>query len=196
MLSIVTPPSTPLLDTAAAKLHLRVDHDDEDAYIDALVAAATGHLDGPQGILGRCLITQTLMALFDCFPDGRAPLRLSCPPLQTVSQIRYRDTAGDWQTMPASDYRAITSMSRRGFVEPAVGTQWPTGLADGTGNVEITYTAGYGSSAADAPAEIIHAVRLLLGHFYENREQVITGTIATEVPFAVKALVAPFEVHF
>mgnify|MGYP000847681045 CR=1 FL=1 len=42
----------PLLE---AKLHLRVDHDDEDLMIDSYIRAASARLDGPDGYLGRCL---------------------------------------------------------------------------------------------------------------------------------------------
>ncbi len=39
---------------AAIKTHLRVDHDDENELINVLIAAATDHLDGYGGILGKC----------------------------------------------------------------------------------------------------------------------------------------------
>jgi Phage gp6-like head-tail connector protein len=41
------------------------------------------------------------------------------------------------------------------------------------------------------PASLDHAVLLLVGHWYANREAVITGTIASTVPMAFDALVAP-----
>ena len=42
-----------------AKAHLKVDHDDEDALIGSLIAAAVGYLDGWRGILGRAIMPQT-----------------------------------------------------------------------------------------------------------------------------------------
>lgn len=53
------PPAETPVSLADAKVHLRVDHGDDDTYIGAIVAAATEHLDGWNGILGRCLVTQT-----------------------------------------------------------------------------------------------------------------------------------------
>lgn len=38
------------------------------------------------------------------------------------------------------------------------------------------------------PASILHAMKLLIGHFYENREETIVGTVISKVPMAVEAL--------
>ena len=59
MLRLVTAATEPILTLEEAKLHLRVDHDDDDDLIEALVAAVTARLDGRDGILGRCLRAQT-----------------------------------------------------------------------------------------------------------------------------------------
>ncbi|MFP5432845.1 MAG: head-tail connector protein [Alphaproteobacteria bacterium] len=37
------------------------------------------------------------------------------------------------------------------------------------------------------------AILLLVGHWYANREAVVTGTIATQLPMAVDALLAPLR---
>lgn len=55
---------------------------------------------------------------------------------------------------------------------------------------KVIYQAGY-AGAGDvwaAPADIQQAVLLLTGHWYENRESVIVGTNAIEVPLAARAL--------
>lgn len=40
---------------------------------------------------------------------------------------------------------------------------------------------------------LVAAVLLWGGHFYQNREAVVTGTISTIIPFAVDALLAPYR---
>jgi hypothetical protein len=41
----------------------------------------------------------------------------------------------------------------------------------------------------------LQAIRILAGHFYENRQAVLVGTIATELPIGVHALLAPYRVY-
>lgn len=44
--------------------------------------------------------------------------------------------------------------------------------------------------------DAIHAAMLLLiGHWYANRESVVVGLTASELPMAVKALISPYS-HF
>lgn len=43
--------------------------------------------------------------------------------------------------------------------------------------------------------DITTAILLLIGHWYANRESVVIGTIVSEVPMAVEALLAPYR-HF
>ena len=55
--TVVPSVDDPLLTTAEAKAHCRVDTSDDDTLIASLVKAATAHLDGWSGILGRCLVS-------------------------------------------------------------------------------------------------------------------------------------------
>jgi hypothetical protein len=57
--TLVTGPVSAPIDLAAAKLHCRVDHGEDDMLIRALIDAAVGHLDGWTGVLGRCMMPQT-----------------------------------------------------------------------------------------------------------------------------------------
>lgn len=40
---------------------------------------------------------------------------------------------------------------------------------------------------------ILAAVRMLVGHFFENREDVVTGTIATQLPMSSRDLLRPYR---
>ncbi|MCX0499734.1 head-tail connector protein [Erwinia billingiae] len=43
--------------------------------------------------------------------------------------------------------------------------------------------------------DIRSAMLLLIGHWYSNREAVVIGQTATEVPFAVEALLQPHKIY-
>mgnify|MGYP000197396570 CR=1 FL=1 len=48
-------------------------------------------------------------------------------------------------------------------------------------------------SYATVPAPLKEAVRQLAAHFYENREAALVGVTASELPFGVIDLVAPYR---
>ena len=58
--------------------------------------------------------------------------------------------------------------------------------------MRVRFRAGY-TDAALVPPTLIAAAKLVLGHLYLNREQAVTGTIATELPAGVAALCAPYR---
>ncbi|RTR01943.1 head-tail connector protein [Halomonas nitroreducens] len=41
--------------------------------------------------------------------------------------------------------------------------------------------------------DLTTAMLLLVGHWYENRESVVLGTIASDLPMAVDALIGPYK---
>jgi len=192
----VTPPAALPLTRAEAKGHLRLDGDEDDPLVDALIAAAAGHLDGPAGILGRALMTQTWDVQYDGFPARAGePLRLPLPPLQQVTSVAYVDGDGAAQTWAAPNWRIAAGGGQPAALLPAWGQSWPA-TRDRVRSVTVRMVAGYGSAASDIPAPLRQAMLLLLGHWYENRETVTIGTIATETPWAAEALLAPWRARW
>lgn len=182
-------PAETLLSVADAKTHLRVEGSDEDGYVTGLVAAAEAYLDGFSGVLGRALVTQTWRRSFDQWPDGDV-LRLPLGPLQSVSSITYYDTAGSSQTWASSNYHAVSDA-----IGPCIvlddAASWPN-LDDRPDAVTVTWVCGYGAASA-IPAPIVHAAKLMIGHWHANRETVNVGNISSELPFTVAALLTPFR---
>jgi uncharacterized phiE125 gp8 family phage protein len=56
--------------------------------------------------------------------------------------------------------------------------------------VEVIYSAGYGASSTNVPKAIKQAMYLIIGHLYENREQV--GDIRYELPFGCNFLLSTY----
>jgi uncharacterized phiE125 gp8 family phage protein len=182
---VAAPQETPIT-LAEAKVNLRVDGSDEDGLIEGLIAAAVSHLDGWSGILGRCLVTQTWRMTFDQFaPCLRLPM-----PAASISTIYSVDDAGTVSAVSDSNYQ-LREDALGSYVRFDAAFSFSGDLAQSAG-VSVEFVAGYGAAAA-VPAALKHAMHLLIGHWYANREAVNVGNITTELPLGAKALLAPFS---
>lgn len=158
----------------------------EDSLIEVLITAARQHLDGRDGWLSRCLITQTWELVLDRFPLNE--IRLPLAPVQDVDSIKYDDVNGAEQTVSPSDY-VVDTVSEPGWVVPVSGVVWPTTM-DTINAVRVRFTAGYGDTADDVPEPIKWAIRLIVAHLYQNREPMNFENSAVET------LLKPFQVGF
>lgn len=191
-LVIVTPPESDPITLEQAKAHLRVDFDDEDDNIAAMVRAAT------IAIANRCdrtLMPTTYDLYLDAWPTGDG-IELSRPPLISVDSVNYTDpethTEVEW---PSSNYE-VDAAGLKGWVVPGTGG-WPTTF-DVINSVRIQYTAGYpltGDSPAlpTVPEPIIMAIKLTLSDLYENRGSFVVGTIVAPIPQAVFYLLLDYQ---
>lgn len=182
----VTPPAAPLVTLEEAKAQCRVDDGEEDGLIQRLIATATAHLDGWSGILGRCLVNQEWRQGLSGWPSGGG-VYLPFPDV-SAAQVAYLDEAGEEQPLDAG--RVQLAEDTRGAYLRFTGSL-PAVSREQAAPVQVTFTAGYGPAAEDVPEGIRHAALLLIGHWHEARQAVVTGTIATEMPLAVKDLLAP-----
>ncbi|RKF23373.1 phage gp6-like head-tail connector protein [Altericroceibacterium spongiae] len=173
----------PVITLAEAKEHLRVDSDDEDALITGMVAAATAHISGPDGYLNRVIGVQMLQTYLARFPGSA--FRLPYGPVRTITSVEYRN--GEvWQAIDQTDYELNGNI-----LEPVPGVSWPSFSLTRREHVRVLYEAGYET----APFPVKAAIFLMVGDLYANRETVVTGTIASEVPMptAVKTLLEPYR---
>jgi uncharacterized phiE125 gp8 family phage protein len=168
-LKVVTPPAVEPVSLAEAKAHLRLDTDFDDAYVSALITAARERIEL---FLRRALITQTLEYTLDGFPAGE--IDLPRPPLQSVEWIKYVDTAGILQTLPAEDYVVDLSSNEIARVALAWNCFWPL-TRPSINAVVIRFAAGYGDSVEDVPQAIRHGILIEIANLYENREDIVLG---------------------
>lgn len=153
-----------------AKDHLRVTHSDEDDEIAAFLTAAQQFVERHTS---RNLVLATFYLFRDRFPAGRQPQLLPLGQLADVIEITYLDSSGATVTVNEaaidSGYR-VNTHQEPGSIQPNWGEIWPSQRID-TGSVRYKFTAGAATAAA-ADETAVEAVRLMLGHFYENREEV------------------------
>jgi len=180
----VTPPAEHPIDLDDARVQCQIDADitDEDDLIDSYIAAATSFCES---YTGRPLITQEKK-----FIGGFCPQIELTPNLLSVESITYTDVDGDEQTLPTSSYY-IDTASVVGRVIPL--DAWPQVQANHPQPVTVNFTCGYGDADA-VPDNIKQCMRLLVGHFYRNREPIIVGASATTLDFSVDALLNPSRV--
>ncbi|MBI9042921.1 MAG: phage head-tail connector protein [Anaerolineaceae bacterium] len=184
-LSLVTGASAEPITTAEAKLHLRVDHNTEDDYIDSLVKLARRHVE----LIGNlALITQTWDLMMDAWPGRVFPMPLY--PLASVVSIKWKDQDGSETTIDSSNY-VVDTASRPGRVALVSDYSWPGDSLYPIGAIAMRFTTGFGL-AVDVPEKYKHAMLLLIAHYYENREAVHAGVGANVqmLPMGVTSLLA------
>jgi uncharacterized phiE125 gp8 family phage protein len=137
----------------------------------------------------RKLITQTWKQYEDGFPCAR-DFEVYLPPCQSVSSITYVDTNGSTQTLSTDIYQASVT-GERARISLKDGQSWPT-TARQLDTVCITFVTGYGTSRASVPAPLRQGMLMLIGHLYNVREDVVIGTITSEVPKASEYLWSPY----
>lgn len=196
-LSLVTGPALDIVSVAEARKHCRVEVADDDGLISGYILAARRHCELHTG---RSLIDQT----YDLTIDNDWPFatqwqvgvqRIVIPivPLVSVTSINYLDVDGNSQLLAANQYQVVTrSEAARGWIEPAYGVTWPS-VRCVSEAITVRFVAGYGTQPGTHPNVDVfrQAMLLLIGNWYENREHVVVGTIATELPMGVANLLQP-----
>ena len=95
--------------------------------------------------------------------------------------------------MDTDDY-ILDDVSKPARIGLAVNATLPT-LADRINAVEVKYTVGYGTASTDVPEGIRTAIILTASNWYENRQSVITGRTATELPLSSQYLLDQYKIQ-
>ncbi len=138
----------------------------DSTLIQSYIKAAREYCEGFQN---RAYINRTYEWWLDCFPSGNK-IVLPMPPLIAVSSLKYYSTA-DVETSDTTltDYYQDVK-NEPGALCLNYGEVWPTTTLRPTNGVCVTYTAGYGATAASTPEAVRNAMRLLIGDYYAFRE--------------------------
>jgi uncharacterized phiE125 gp8 family phage protein len=170
---------------AELRTHLREPDHAEDAFLNTLISAA---VEWCEGYTWSKLCSQTWDEYFDGFAS---PLPLWYSPVSAITSVTYTDTDGDAQTLAATVYE-LGNDNGKGTCRLKYDQTWPStrGHAD---VVTVKYVTGYGAASA-VPTPIKHAIKLLCGHLFENREQTIEsiGLGIKGIPFGIFSLLAPY----
>jgi uncharacterized phiE125 gp8 family phage protein len=175
-------PAVEPVSVVAAREHLRVDTDAEDALIGQLVRAARAAVEAAAG---RALIEQSWRLRVDRWPAGRL-VRLPVSPLLAVDRVAVMTAGGVEADLPPSAYAA------EGAADPPTvlaAPQAPDPAVPRAGIV-IDWRAGYASAPEGVSEPLRLAVLRLIARWFENRGD-LPGAEAAGPD--ILALVAPFR---
>lgn len=176
---VITGPQYEPVTLAEARLWCRVDDDDtsQDAVLMLLIGAMREYAEN---LTGRSFVQRTLETRMDYWPCDDV-IELPFPPLVSVSYVEYLDGDGATQQLSGSPSAFQVDTHRvPGRVWPLYGASWPTALSD-LDAVRIRYVAGYQTFSA-LPRNLKLWMNARLATLYENREQIVIGTIVNELP--------------
>ena len=160
---ITAAPALPVT-LAEAKLAHRFDATDLDHDIIAMIADATRLTEHE---IGQCLMPQIWELTLPAFPGA---IRLTRPPVASITSVAYIDPAGALQTLdPAAYTLDATDGYGLAYVLPAYGTSWPA-TRDQHNAVTVRFVAGY-PDAESVPSHLKRQVKIFVAMLLDDPVQ-------------------------
>ncbi len=182
--ALIAPPSAEALTLAEVKAHLRLEGDDEDALLTALISTARQHLESE---IGLCLITQTLRLYLDAWP-GDGVIRFAKGPVQAIETILVFNDAGEPVNVTATDSLLD------GQARPArLWLRQPPEPRQALNGIEVDFVAGFGESGADVPDTLKRAMLIHIAHMFAFRGAIAPADQPAGVPSGYERLIAPYR---
>lgn len=179
-----------------AKSHLRIDSTTEDTLLYDLIVSARYQVEH---LTGRKLMPQTWKAYFDEWPSGNKydHFDIPYPPLRSIPStgLVYTSSTSGSTTLSSTAW-ASDIVSEPGRLVLDYNDDWPTETLHNNNPISIEFQCGY-LTASKIPEPLILAIKLIVGHAYENRESVTVtagGVTMQETPQAIKWLLAPYRI--
>lgn len=193
---VLITPASPIVTAEEAMRQCRIDADALDTgalaeattLLEGYIAAATALLDGWNGVLGGvCLGQQTWQQDFDRFDQY---LELPLSPVIAISSVTWRDPSGSEDTVAPENYQRLIGPGGSSVCRFRNSFNLPSAV-DEVAGVSVRFTAGYN----DVPKAITQAILLMVGAWYENREETVIGVSTTSLPdsVAVERLVGAYR---
>jgi uncharacterized phiE125 gp8 family phage protein len=158
-----------------AKAYLRLETDDEDAPLGAIILAAIGH---SETFLGLMLVRRGFQTVLPACSDWK---RLGATPVASITGVTGLPAEVASFALPVGAYAIDIDAS---------GDGWVRVTAPGSaGRVQVAGVAGMAADWSALPESIRLGVLRLIGHLYANRD----GADDRGPPAAVAALLRPWR---
>jgi uncharacterized phiE125 gp8 family phage protein len=158
-----------------AKAYLRLETDEDDAPLGAMILAAITHAER---FLNQMLIRRGFQNLFSVTPEWR---RLGATPVVSVTGVLGVPAEGARFALPVGAYAIDLDSNADAWVRVT--------MPGSAGRVEVSGVAGIAENWPLLPETIRLGVLRLIGHLYANRD----GGDDTGPPAAVAALLRPWR---
>lgn len=146
-------PSATVVTLTEAKNYLKVDYNEDDDLITALITTSQTRLEQYAGV-AMTPRTLKVVAYVDEF------IELPYTPTNTISLVEYWNNE-DWVVMPVGDYNVLGDTTKKVYM-----------VANNCMEYRFTYTCGYAST----PQQMKTALLKMLGDLYEYRESSVEST--------------------
>jgi uncharacterized phiE125 gp8 family phage protein len=164
------------------KAHVRQDLDVDDTVLADLVSAAAQKYEEDTG---KVLRQSTVALTLDSWPR-HGVIQIPRAPISSVTSITYLE---DGQSSPTTLSDTLYRFDGSRQIPRVVlkkDEQWPTATLEHGSPITVTCVGGYADGSV--PERDKHALKLLVGHWYANRETAVVGAITASVPEAYRAL--------
>lgn len=179
----LSPPLAEPLTLAEVRVHLRLDTQDEDALLVALITVAREHLERETGLV---LAIRDFRLCLDAWPKD-CILTIARGPVRQVTAVTVYDGEGEPQVLDLDGHLLD------GEARPA--RLWlrevpaPGRVLNG---IEVEFSAGFGESGAEVPDTLKRAMLLHIGAMFACRGVVAADAQPAVVPPGYDRLIAPF----
>lgn len=175
---LVTGPTAEPLSLSEVKKHLEIATSDtvHDTHLSSLISEAREQWESDTD---SATCYQTYKVRVEGLQDK---FRLPKGPIQSITSITYFDGNNVSQTLSASLYQLHIDEFRIAYQQilPTTAARWDAWT--------INYRCGYSQDATLVPAIAKRAMLLLVGHYFENRDMLMSDAIQTMKPYEALVL--------
>lgn len=169
---------------STAKDFLRLNDDSEQTFVTTLIKVAREIIEGQTW---RPVIEQEWVLSLDKSELNTLIRNINKAPVISVDSVTYYDTNNTLQTLSTSEWEADVNGNPARFRLKSVPECY-----DRMGALNINFTCGY----TTVPDDLKQAMLLIIGHLYENRQDVVTGTQVNEIPLASRYIMERYRNNF